>query len=82
MVGDETQQLEQRERAECDGRPSARAVPAAQPEDKGDRSERDERDKVEISKGLNRVVQGRIPRGDNDRTVRASPVVVYGVPRC
>jgi hypothetical protein len=78
MVRDETQELEQPERAECDGRPPARAIAASQPEGERDRSERDERGKIEISKGLNRVVQGRIPRGDNGRTVRAPPVVVYG----
>jgi hypothetical protein len=75
MIGDEAQELDQAERAECDGRPSARAIPATQPRGERDRSERDERDKVEIPKGLNRVVQGR-PRADNGRTVRTPPVVV------
>jgi hypothetical protein len=76
VIGDEAQELDQAERAECDGRPSARAIPATQPRGERDRSERDERDKVEIPKGLNRVVQGRVPRADNGRTVRTPPVVV------
>jgi hypothetical protein len=81
MVRNERQELEQAERTEGDGRPSARTVATSQPEDERDRSQRDVRDKVEIPKGLNRVVQGRIPRGDNGRTVRALSVVVYGPTR-
>jgi hypothetical protein len=78
MVRDERQQLEQAERAEGNRRPPARAIAATQPEDERDRSQRDVREEVEISEGLNRVVQGRIPRSDNGRTVRPDPVVVYG----
>ena len=61
MVREQRQQLEQAERAERDGSPAACAVATAQPEDERDRTERGVRNEVEIPKGLNRVVQGRIP---------------------
>ena len=63
VVRDQAQQLEEAERAEGDRSPPGCEVSAAPPEDKGDRTERDVRDKVDVMKDLDRNVQGPLPGG-------------------